>query len=162
MRALLLMLGLLAVSLTGLTACGGGGGGGSADKDAVREAAYKALTARNIATLLMYADTAEWLQVNEDPAASSYRDASTEEKRVFDDRLYEAMGVVEEMSELKDNPAVRAAIDAGTVEILGQVNAAYVRFEGPDAEREGTIKFIAKMQKGLDGNWRLVNIQPDF
>ncbi len=162
MRVLILLLGVLAVSLSGLTACGGGGGG-SADKDAVRDAAYNALTARNLPQLLMYADTAEWLQGNEDPAASSYRDASTAEKRVFDDRLYEAIGVVEEMSELKDNPAVRAALDAGTVEILGQVNVAHVRFQGPDAERVGsTIKFIAKMQKGLDNNWRLVNIQPDF
>jgi len=162
MRVLLLLFGLVAMSLSGLTACGGGGGGGTAERDAVREAVFNALTAPSVPQALLHIDTAEWLQAIEDPAASSYRGASAAEKRAFDERLFAQMQTVGELSELGDGPAIRAAIAAGTVEILGQVNVANVRFQGPDAERPGTIAFVVKMRNGLDGRWRLVSIQADF
>jgi hypothetical protein len=167
-HALLAMLSfaLLLVPIAVLPACGGGGGAGSGNPEDARAALIEVLDAArrdDFARVRPRLDVIEWLASMDHPQASTYTSLPKEEQDELAKGAYRGILAVLRVTKLPDHASITTAVKGGTIENMPQLKAVQIRFQAPDAEREGRqLPVDAKLRYGMDGVWRLAAIAADL
>jgi len=166
-RLLVVMLiGVLAVPVLALSACGGAGGAGMGSPEDARIVLTNVLTAGledNYQAARPNLDAVDWLSSLGHPQAAEFTRLPADEQDELVQRFFGMIKQVSEVTTLKDRASMLAAVQAASVDSLPLLKVVRFQFSAPDSERaDRHVTVKAKMRYGIDQVWRLSDLETDF